>query len=170
MGVGTFKLLLLLKARFTELVIGMLACDLSLHNDCDPFPCKNWHSMVVYHFVGDESIDKQLSSDFSAHECSRQVNENTELQSTIAALRQQIAEKVENLSQQSFMDAQSESSCKSNTAWHVNEDAALNTSVSGEVGHVTGAEREAVEINFQGKVKVPDETPNLQPQILQQVF
>lgn len=98
------------------------------------------------------------------------VTENTELQSTIAALRQQIAEKVENLSQQSFTDAHSESSCKSNTAWQVNEDAALNTSVSGGLGHVAGAEREAVEMNFQGKVKVADETPSLQPQILQQAM
>eukprot|EP00250_Pteridium_aquilinum_P013264 c21239_g1_i1 orf=280-3999(+) len=101
------------------------------------------------------------------------VSENAELQSTIAALRQQIAEKVENLSQQSSTDAHSESNGKSNSTWLVNEDAALNTNVSGELGHAAGTEAEAgipAETNFQGKVKVADETSSLQPQILQQAM
>lgn len=106
-------------------------------------------------------------------ECSLQVTENTELQSTITALRLKIAEKVESSSQQSFMDAQSESSCKSNTSWQVSEDAALNTTATRDPGHVAGTEREAgnsIETKLQGKMKTGEETPNLQPQILQQVF
>lgn len=99
------------------------------------------------------------------------VSENSELHQTIAALRQQIAERAENVSQQSTTDALSESSGKSHMAWQVNEDAAVNSRGSGLLGHPAGVDTEpGNEGSLSRNLKAPDETANLQAQILDQVM
>ncbi|KAI5081694.1 hypothetical protein GOP47_0001437 [Adiantum capillus-veneris] len=99
------------------------------------------------------------------------VNENTELQQAIAALRQQIAEKTENISLQSTTDAVSESSGKSNSTWLVNEDVTVNNSGSGLRVDLVGAEVEAsTEGGLSRSLKAPDEMGSLHAQILDQVM
>ncbi|KAH7287488.1 hypothetical protein KP509_32G058200 [Ceratopteris richardii] len=95
------------------------------------------------------------------------VNENTELQQTISALRQQLAD-VESVSQRSAIETPSEISGNTNSISHVNEDVSVNSDRSGLLARDTVSENEcsnAVDASELKIMKSPHDTAILQAQI-----